>query len=210
MTHSDSGSDGGFARRTILQAAGLSGVAGLAGCMSQTVTTAATGDGPDAAQTDDEEPALPETGSPEVVDLDERGREVTLRSVHARHRAHPGDSLGGPVEMPVTWAFQADDGTPSVPGPVLRATEGDDLSITLDNTDGEMPHTLHFHGVSKSWKDDGVPSTTGITVMPGETHTYEIGADVPGTHLYHCHFNTPMHMDMGMYGILRIDPEGYE
>ena len=210
MTHSDSGSDGGFARRTILQAAGLSGVAGLAGCMSQTVNTAATGDGADAAQTDDQEPPLPETGSPEVVDLDERGREVTLRSVHARHAAHPGSALGGPVEMPVTWAFQADDGTPSVPGPVLRATEGDDLSITLDNTDGEMPHTLHFHGVSKSWKDDGVPSTTGITVMPGEKHTYEIGADVPGTHLYHCHFNTPMHMDMGMYGILRIDPEGYE
>ncbi|ELZ43814.1 membrane protein Pan1 [Halorubrum californiense DSM 19288] len=119
MTHSDSGSDGGFARRTILQAAGLSGVAGLAGCLSEAATTATTGDGADAAETDDGEPALPETGSPEVVDLDGRGREVTLRSVHARHAAHPESSLGGPVEMPVTWAFQADDGTPSVPGPVL-------------------------------------------------------------------------------------------
>jgi hypothetical protein len=30
----DTDSNGGFARRTVLQAAGLSGVAGLAGCMS--------------------------------------------------------------------------------------------------------------------------------------------------------------------------------
>jgi hypothetical protein len=90
MTHAGSDSDGGFARRTILRAAGLSGVAGLAGCMSQTVSTAATGDGTEPTQADDDGPALPETGSPEVVDLDERGREVTLRSVHARHAAHPG------------------------------------------------------------------------------------------------------------------------
>ena len=121
MRQNDSGSDGGFARRTILQAAGLSGVAGLAGCLSEVTTTASAGGDADAAQTDDG-PTLPETGSPAIVDLDERGREVTLRSVHARHAAHPGGSLGGPVEMPVTWAFQADDGTPSVPGPVLRAT----------------------------------------------------------------------------------------
>jgi FtsP/CotA-like multicopper oxidase with cupredoxin domain len=46
--------------------------------------------------------------------------------------------------------------------------------------------------------------------MPGETHTYTIPANVAGTHLYHCHYQTPMHMEMGMYGILRVDPEGYE
>ncbi len=153
---------------------------------------------------------LPSTGRPEVVNLDERGHEVTIKSVMAHHAIHPGETMGGPVDLPVVWAFQADDGTPSVPGPILRTTEGNDLKITLDNSEMEVPHTLHFHGVRKTWENDGVPTTTGITVMPGESHTYDIPANVPGTHLYHCHYQTPMHMDMGMYGILRVDPEGYE
>jgi FtsP/CotA-like multicopper oxidase with cupredoxin domain len=58
--------------------------------------------------------------------------------------------------------------------------------------------------------DDGVPTTTGQQVAPGEEHTYEIEANQPGTHLYHCHYQTQNHLDMGMYGILRVDPEGYE
>jgi FtsP/CotA-like multicopper oxidase with cupredoxin domain len=74
----------------------------------------------------------------------------------------------------------------------------------------DNPHTLHVHGVRKTRENDGVPPTTGITVGPGETHTYTIPANVPGTHLYHCHYQTPRHMDMGMYGILRVDPERYE
>jgi FtsP/CotA-like multicopper oxidase with cupredoxin domain len=108
------------------------------------------------------------------------------------------------------WAWQADDRAPSVPGPIIRTTEGEDIEVTLDNTDADMPHTVHFHGVSKTWENDGVPTTTGITVMPGEEHTYEIPANVPGTHLYHCHYQTHRHIDMGMYGFFRVDPKGYE
>ena len=207
---SDDASRFGFSRRNFLAAAGAASAAGLAGCQT---TPAGIEAEPTTTPADEESrPAndLPLTGPPEVVDLDERGGKVTLRSVDARHHLHPGETMGGPVTLPKVWAFQADDGTPSVPGPVLRATEGQTLEITLDNSDGTMPHTLHFHGVRKAWKDDGVPTTTGITVLPGETHTYEIPANVPGTHLYHCHYNTPFHMEMGMYGILRVDPEGYQ
>jgi FtsP/CotA-like multicopper oxidase with cupredoxin domain len=197
----------GISRRTFLRATGAGGVtAGLAGCSAKPPVA---GVNPEPAQ-QAAEPSLPLTGKPEVVDLDAPGGKVTLSSVHARHHLHPGDSMGGPISLPVVWAFRANDGTPSVPGPILRATEGQDLEITLDNTTSKMPHTLHFHGVRKSWENDGVPTTTGITVMPGEKHTYTIPANVPGTHLYHCHFNTPFHMEMGMYGILRVDPKGYE
>jgi FtsP/CotA-like multicopper oxidase with cupredoxin domain len=118
--------------------------------------------------------------------------------------------MGGPIEFPRVWAFQADDNDPSVPGPILRTTAGNAMEVTLDNTDGRHPHTIHFHGVTKTWENDGVPTTTGIEVPPGEKHTYEIPANVPGTHLYHCHYQTHRHIDMGMYGILRVDPEGYE
>ena len=108
--------------------------------------------------------SFPTTGSPEGVQADEQGGAVTLQTPPARHEVHPSDSMGGPVELPKAWAFQADDGTPSVPGPVPRTTEGSDIGVTLDDTDSNHPHTLHFHGVRKTWENDGVPTTTGITV----------------------------------------------
>ncbi len=158
-------------------------------------------------QSDD---SLPTTSPPQIVNVDEQGGQVTMKTLPARHDVHPGESMGGPVELPRVWAFQADDLDPSVPGPILRTTKGEDMEVTLDNTEGKRAHTIHFHGVTKTWKNDGVPTTTGITVKPGEKHTYDIPANVAGTHLYHCHFQTQRHIDMGMYGILRVDPEGYE
>ncbi|MFC6838125.1 multicopper oxidase domain-containing protein [Halomarina ordinaria] len=198
----------GISRRQFLAATGSAGLLATAGCTTVSSPSASVVDtAPNSTRAPSD---LPSTGRPEVVNLDERGHEVTIKSVMAHHAIHPGETMGGPVDLPVVWAFQADDGTPSVPGPILRTTEGNDLKITLDNSEMEVPHTLHFHGVRKTWENDGVPTTTGITVMPGESHTYDIPANVPGTHLYHCHYQTPMHMDMGMYGILRVDPEGYE
>jgi len=198
----------GMSRREFVAATGSAGLFAAAGCTTTTRPSAEEVETGSPASTT--APSLPETGRPEVVDLDERGHEVSLSSVKATHHAHPGEAMNGPITFPVTWAFRADDGTPSVPGPILRTTAGNELEITLDNTGMEMPHTLHFHGVRKTWENDGVPTTTGITVDPGEEHTYTIPANVPGTHLYHCHYQTPRHIDMGMYGILRVDPEGYE
>jgi FtsP/CotA-like multicopper oxidase with cupredoxin domain len=200
----------GISRRRFMAATGTTGLAAAAGCMTTTTTPSTRQVDPGAGTQNRAAQDLPTTSKPEVVDLDERGHEVTLKPVQARHDMHPLESMGGPVGLPTTWAFAADDGDPSVPAPILRCTEGAELEVTLDNTDADAPHTLHFHGVKKTWENDGVPTTTGITVMPGETHTYTVPANVAGTHLYHCHYQTPMHMEMGMFGILRVDPEGYE
>jgi FtsP/CotA-like multicopper oxidase with cupredoxin domain len=134
------------------------------------------------------ESSPPTTSPPEIVNVDEQGGTVTLSSTPARHDVHPLDNMGGPVELPRVWAFKADDGDPSVPGPILRTTEREDMEVTFDNTEGKRAHTVHFHGVRKTWENDGVPTTTGITIEPGEKHTYDIPANVPGTHVYHCHF----------------------
>jgi FtsP/CotA-like multicopper oxidase with cupredoxin domain len=196
-----------FSRRDFMKATGTAGAAGMAGC---TAGRQRQTEHPQQAQQAQQAANLPLAGAPQVVDVTEQNNQVTLRSVTSRMAAHPGDSMGGPVELPRVWAFQADDRTPSVPGPVIRTKEGEDIEVTLDNTDASMPHTLHFHGVRKTWENDGVPTTTGITVNPGEKHTYTIPANVPGTHLYHCHYQTHRHIDMGMYGVFRVDPEGYE
>jgi FtsP/CotA-like multicopper oxidase with cupredoxin domain len=202
-----------FSRRDFMKATGATGLAAIAGCQSPAdpntateatpATATATSGGGGTQQ-------LPAAGKPQVVDLAAQNNEVTISSTPARLPVHPGEAMGGPIELPQVWAFQADDRQPSAPGPILRAQEGDTVEVTLDNTDGMRPHTLHFHAVRKSWANDGVPTTTGITVQPGESHTYEIPANVPGTHLYHCHYQTHQHMEMGMFGIFRVDPKGYE
>lgn len=201
----------GLSRREFVAATGgAAALTGLAGCTGQGAQQDTQPEQSSEGAAGASEPTLPWTSSPEVVQVDEQGGSVTLQSVTAQHAVHPMDSMGGPVELPRVWAFKADDGQPSVPGPILRTTEGNDIEVTLDNTGNDHPHTLHFHGARKTWENDGVPTTTGITVNPGEKHTYTIPANVPGTHLYHCHYQTHRHIDMGMYGIFRVDPKGYE
>ncbi|HLB03548.1 MAG TPA: multicopper oxidase domain-containing protein [Gaiellaceae bacterium] len=90
----------------------------------------------------------------------------------------------------------------TVPGPVIRATEGDLLRVTFQNA-GSHPHTIHFHGIHPA-NMDGVFEIVG----PGEELTYEFPAKPYGMHLYHCHA-TPLkkHIHKGLYGAFIIDPK---
>lgn len=92
-----------------------------------------------------------------------------------------------------------------VPGPTLRAKEGDRIRVNFKNY-GSHAHSLHFHGVHSA-RMDGVPGTPGM-VDPGSEFTYEFDAKPFGCHLYHCH-NVPLrrHMHKGMYGAFIIDPD---
>jgi FtsP/CotA-like multicopper oxidase with cupredoxin domain len=91
-----------------------------------------------------------------------------------------------------------------VPGPSLRATEGDRLRIIFRNY-GSHPHSMHFHGIH-SWKMDGVPGA-GL-IGPGDEFVYEFDARPFGCHLYHCHaLPLKRHIHKGMYGAFVIDPD---
>jgi manganese oxidase len=90
-----------------------------------------------------------------------------------------------------------------VPGPTLRATEGDQVRIRFTNA-GPHPHTMHFHGFHPAGMD-GVFEL----VQRGETFIYEFVAEPFGLHLYHCH--TPplkRHIHKGLYGTFIVDPPG--
>ena len=92
-----------------------------------------------------------------------------------------------------------------VPGPTIRATEGDRIKVTFRNA-GTHPHTIHFHGWHTPSMDGALP---GQEVMPGQTFVYEFDADPFGLHLYHCH-TVPLkrHIHKGLYGAFIIDPRG--
>ncbi|MDX1441534.1 MAG: multicopper oxidase domain-containing protein [Nitrosopumilaceae archaeon] len=100
------------------------------------------------------------------------------------------------------WTFNG-----TVPGPTIRATEGDIVRINFINN-GSKEHTIHFHGIHPA-EMDGVFEIVG---SGGGRFTYEFEAGPVGVHPYHCHV-MPLeeHIVHGLYGVFIVDPkEGRE
>ena len=97
------------------------------------------------------------------------------------------------------WTFNG-----QVPGPTLRATEGDRVRVNFVNA-GSHPHTIHFHGWHPPEMDGSMPEHQ---VMPGGRFVYEFDAEPFGLHLYHCHA-VPLkrHIHKGLYGTFIVDPK---
>jgi FtsP/CotA-like multicopper oxidase with cupredoxin domain len=102
-----------------------------------------------------------------------------------------------PGVMYPAWTYNG-----QVPGPTLRATEGDVVRVRFING-GSHAHTLHFHGMHPAGMD-GVFEV----VHPGESFTYEFTARPAGLQLYHCHaIPLKRHIAKGLYGTFIIDPK---
>jgi FtsP/CotA-like multicopper oxidase with cupredoxin domain len=92
-----------------------------------------------------------------------------------------------------------------VPGPTLRAREGDLLRIRFING-GTHPHTIHFHGIHPAVMD-GTPGVGPGEIPVGKEFTYEFEARPAGLHLYHCHaLPLATHIAKGLYGAFIVDP----
>ncbi len=94
-----------------------------------------------------------------------------------------------------------------VPGPIIRLKVGDKVKFVVKN---ELPQetTVHWHGLAVPNSEDGVPDITQKPIPPGGSHTYafRVTSQMVGTHLYHTHFNDSFQMDMGLHGILIVEP----
>ena len=94
-----------------------------------------------------------------------------------------------------------------VPGPTIRATEGDRIRINFLNQ-GVHPHTIHFHGWHPPEMDG---SLAAHQVLPGDSFLYEFDAEPFGLHLYHCHASPlKRHVHKGLYGAFIVDPRNDE
>jgi FtsP/CotA-like multicopper oxidase with cupredoxin domain len=92
-----------------------------------------------------------------------------------------------------------------VPGPTLRAREGDLLRIRFING-GTHPHTIHFHGIHPAVMD-GTPGVGPGEIPVGKEFTYEFEARPAGLHPYHCHaLPLATHIAKGLYGAFIVDP----
>jgi nitrite reductase (NO-forming) len=103
-----------------------------------------------------------------------------------------------PGKLVKTWTFNG-----TMPAPPLRFTEGDNVTIKFINKT-PIPHTIHFHGNHDDANDGVHPQ-----IMPNETYLYNITAAPAGALMYHCHaYPTSLHIRMGMYGAMIVDPIG--
>lgn len=127
------------------------------------------------------------------------------------HVTIPPPRSPGPVELEIevldrrleigagafmdAWTFGG-----GVPGPTIRATEGQAVRIHLVNKTG-LAHNLHLHGRHTPTMDGWEP------IPPGGSFTYEVEAGPAGVHPYHCHV-APLseHISRGLFGMFIVDP----
>ena len=130
-----------------------------------------------------------------VVSKDRSGRTV---------REYEFKALVKEIEVAPGVFFPAWTYNGRVPGPTIRATEGDRIRINFLNATPH-PHTIHFHGIHPAAMD-GVPGQGEIG--GGETFVYDFIAEPFGTHHYHCH-SVPLaqHIHRGLYGAFIVDPK---
>lgn len=88
------------------------------------------------------------------------------------------------------------------PSPAMRVTQGQVVQTRL-NVPMMMYHTIHHHGIEPEYRSDGVGHLSGDV---NGNFTYQWRPAHAGTYFYHCHTNTVLHAEMGMYGALIVDP----
>lgn len=118
---------------------------------------------------------------------------------------------------PVFWNINADtqvtaltyNGT--VPGPLIRVTEGDRIRVKFTNN-LTTATSIHWHGQFVPTDQDGVaqPELSQKPVEPGETFTYEFEAKPVGTFMYHSHVDTDTQINAGLFGGLIVDPKNWD
>jgi copper-containing nitrite reductase len=98
------------------------------------------------------------------------------------------------------WTFNG-----KVPGPMIRARQGDTVEVTLRNdASSHMAHSLDCHAALGP--GGGAAFTQSV---PGQSKTFTFQATAPGLFVYHC--GTPMiaeHIANGMYGLILVEAEG--
>ncbi|MDZ7715171.1 MAG: copper resistance system multicopper oxidase [Balneolaceae bacterium] len=91
----------------------------------------------------------------------------------------------------------------TVPGPIIRMQEGQEVTIRVTNNLDEDT-SIHWHGIILPFQMDGVPNVSFDGIKPGETFEYKYPVNQNGTYWYHSH--SKLQEQFGHYGPLIIDP----
>ena len=131
------------------------------------------------------------------------GTREQSRLVVARLMPAPATAKLLADERPATgvWAYNG-----SVPGPVLRARQGDRLRVEVENRLDEAT-TVHWHGIRVPNAMDGVPLITQPPIESGERFVYEFALLDAGTYWYHPHQRSYEQSGRGLNGALIVEEQ---
>jgi FtsP/CotA-like multicopper oxidase with cupredoxin domain len=101
----------------------------------------------------------------------------------------------GPLQV---WTYNG-----SVPGPLLQARVGDDVTVTLTN-DLDEPTTIHWHGMRVPNEMDGVVGGEMGAIEPGASFTYHFVAPDAGTYWFHPHVRAAEQVERGLHGMFVV------
>ena len=127
-----------------------------------------------------------------LADSPKPARQFTLTAAKGRAslvgKAHPETDV---------WCY---DG--GVPGPLIRARQGEPIRIVVENSLGE---DTTVHGIRLPIAMDGVPGISQPPIASGQHFTYEFTAPDAGTFWYHPHADSLQQLGRGMAGAFIVD-----
>lgn len=110
------------------------------------------------------------------------------------------DASDKAIEIASGVKYQAWPFNGIVPGPTIRARQGQTIHVVLTNT-GTMPHSIDFHASLTP------PNLHFADIRPGEKIEFSFEAKISGAFVYHCGTDPVLlHMANGMYGAIIVDP----
>ncbi len=93
----------------------------------------------------------------------------------------------------------------TVPGPLLRLREGQDVRLNIHNM-LDKDSSIHWHGLLLPFQFDGVPGLSFPGIKPGGHFTAAFKVRQSGTYWWHSH--SGLQEQAGHYGPIIIDPAG--
>lgn len=166
-----------LSRRGFLATTAALGATAVVGCQRDTGATSTRVDSRDAI-------SVAEARRPHS------GRTVSTTLTAQRTRVY----LGGTIADTIAY-------NDIVPGPLLRASVGDELEVTVRNRLGHST-SVHWHGLAlRNDMDGAAPATPDIA--DGKDFTYRFSVPHPGTYWAHPH--TGLDADTGLYFPLIVD-----
>src|SRR5579863_1392677 len=121
-------------------------------------------------------------------------------NAHAAQVTFPLEVVSKPVTIGTGLTYNASTYNGTVPGPVLKAKQGDEVTVKLVNKTGDA-HGIYTHAAEM------LPSHFAGDPMRPVDYTFH--ANVPGVFAYHCYAPPVLdHIASGMYGMMIVEPEG--
>jgi nitrite reductase (NO-forming) len=162
--------------------------------VEETVETVLTADHAHSPTDHGKQDEIGHDGAVPSLDGSSKVREFTLTAKEINSELDDGMNY-------LYWTY---DGV--VPGPFLRAREGDRIKINFKNPEtNHMPHSIDLHAVNG-------PGGGAVDISPGQEKSFEFTALNPGVYIYHCGTQAVAeHIANGAYGLIVIEPkEGFD